>query len=269
MKLYALAFIAFAAVLSAEAAKPALPRRHPVKAIISDQLRAKRQDDDDVTPEDAYSFDGCSYQPTDDEKMAFYARSDLKDCVDDANDVTCEITDVDCMTRALYRLGCDSQCSSASAAFFEICFSSLPPAQYEERLLVKDSTIAAGCGRGPNGEYCGYIRTVNSDVLTNATVNCPAPVNQTTPLECPADCKTNVQQGKDIYGCCLNNYLGDVDRATALGLEAWTYLASDELFTACEEGVNDLGVCLGAAWAQSPVAILGAVVIAVMTSLMA
>ena len=272
MKLYALAFIAFAAVLSAVAAKPDLPR-HPVN--VRDQLRAKRQYDADQTPEDEFSFYQCSYQPTDDEKMAFYARSDVKECVDYINGVTCEVTDDDCELRAIVGIVCDSQCSDATFAFLEICYSSVSDAEYEEILLRRKYLLAVQCGRGPNNEYCVYIRIVNAnvdsnfDLLTHGIDNCPAPVDQNTTLECPADCKTSVQQGKDIYGCCLNNYLGDVDRATAIGFQDYTYLASDELFAACDEGVNDLGECLGAAWAQSSVAILGAVVIAVMTSLMA
>lgn len=266
MKLYALAFIAFAAVLSAEAAKPAL---HPARTIPS-SLRAKKQS---LTPEDIFFFGFCPYTPTAQEMADFYSRSDVLNCLNDVNDklTDCLLNDpdpIDCSIREGVEVGCDAQCSNAGDAYFDICFSSLNATEFAELQLAVGYATAADCGRGPNGELCGYISAANPDVLTNAIINCPAPV-QDTPLECPADCKTSVQQGKDIYGCCLNNYLGDVDRATAFGLQAWTFLASDELFTACDEGTNVLGECLGAAWAQSSVAILGAVVIAVMTSLMA
>ena len=266
MKLYALAFIAFAAVLSAEAAKPAL---HPVRAIAS-SLRANKQ----LSPENIFFFGSCPYTPKAQELVDFYSRSDVLNCLDDINDklVDCFLNDpdpIDCSIRERVEVACDAQCSNAADAYVDLCFSSLNATAFAEIQLAAGYTTAANCGRGPNDELCAYISATNPDVLTNAIINCPAPVNETTPLECPAACKTSVQQGRDIYGCCLNNYLGDVDRATAFGLQGWTYLASDELFTACEEGVNDLGVCLGAAWAQSSVAILGAVVIAVMTSLMA
>ena len=267
MKLYALAFVAFAAVFSTEAAKPAL---HPLMAAIPSSHRAKKQE----TLENLFPFTICPYPATATELADFYAQSDVVNCLADINTKLAECDDADsaddlddCSIREYVEVACDNPCSNAGDEYLQLCYKSLTDAEFEAVLLEASYIESAECGRGPNGEQCAYI-SANLEVLANATINCPAPT-QDTPLECPADCKTSVQQGKEIFGCCLNNYLGDFDRAAAFGESNYTYLASDELFTACGEGVNDLGECLAAAWAQSSVAILGAVVIAVMTSLMA
>ena len=129
--------------------------------------------------------------------------------------------------------------------FYDLCYFN-DEETLEETKSSYDIGIKARCGRGPGGELCGYIYSKDGGVLFEIANNfCPSDeliVNHYQ-LVCSAGCAYSVRLGKQIFGCCMNNFLLDKDIAAGYNLGDSSYLASDELFTKCEGEKNNLGFC--------------------------
>ena len=235
------------------------------------------------TSKDLFDFSDCPYFPTKTEQDALNGRGDVQNCVseyvaqletpgciDDDSYEDIYYTD-DCI-RALYEVICNGNCVSARKMYYDLCYFN-DEETLEETKSSEDIMLKAMCGRGPGGELCGYIYNKDGGVLLEIANNfCPSDelIVNNYQLVCSTGCAYSVRLGKQIFGCCMNNFLLDKDIAAGYDLGDSSYLASDELFTKCEGEKNNLGFCFGGAagiHAQPPpvvVLLLGAVAIATM-----
>ena len=234
------------------------------------------------TSKDFFDFSYCSYIPTKTEQDAFYGIGDVQSCeseyvaqletpgcIDDDSD---DIYYTDDCIRASYEFSCNGNCVSSWKMFYDLCYFN-DKETLEETKSSYDIGIKARCGRGPGGELCGYIYSKDGGVLFEIANNfCPSDelIVNNYQLVCSTGCAYSVRLGKQIFGCCMNNFLLDKDIVAGYDLGDSSYLASDELFTKCEGEKNNLGFCFGEAAgirAQPPpvvVLLLGAVAITTM-----
>ena len=161
-----------------------------------------------------------------------------------------------CPDSEFFNLTCTGNCFKTYTTFYRQC-----------NFAADEQAYYANCGIGPGGDRCITIDVMQlrgeNPALESALSNCPSIASS----DCTDSCKQSIERGRDIYGCCLNDYLNDSVVAEYYGLSSYSYLVSYDLWSAC--GVpTDIGFCYGSAWAKSLYAVFGAALIAVLMSLM-